>query len=597
MTTLKPRWFHASTFLNSILYITGGTTKDDTGQESILDETLALDFSKPWSIENPLFITTMPRLTIPLTGHSMSVVPTLKHLLVVGGESTGNRTLESILLLDPKAAMTKGDGWAVPTIPTVSSMPPSTATPSSVVAAAPLKKTAPPITPITPANNLQYLRRTYHAAITTGKDGVLIQGGYLMETTSTAVGVANHTIVSSLVTLSPLRGFIPQLTTPVSVASNAPALARHTMTLTTDGRAIILGGMTSQGVLANLTSAYVMNTQSDKATWMEVQLLGKPPDPRMAFTTVMVNSTTLLLYGGTDDFKSAYWVTFYLDLPTWTWSSPKAGGIIPRRWGHTAAMVGNIMVVMFGLSSHQSPDSTPVVLLDTATNTWISRFTPNQMTDPTSNNPTNSGKSKSGSLSVIAILGIAFVFTAVLVIGIFCLLVNQNKRRTRNTLAKENLSHHIPREAIRKQQQSGDPLRSFLNRLRFNSRSNSNSSRHERYISNSKRPSAISPQDHPMSIAAHMTQLGHSPSSLGYPEIVVEHGTGMVPVSGYIYPNQPITDSESLAPPAPIAAVTGRMRMRRKEDQESYGALVVYHDLSSAQKEALSLLKGKQALS
>lgn len=91
-----------------------------------------------------------------------------------------------------------------------------------------------------------------------------------------------------------------------------------------------------------------MDTQSAEASWKEVPLLGKAPDPRMAFSTVMVNSTTLLLYGGTDDFKSAFWVTFYLDLPTWTWSSPEAQGTIPRRWGHTATMVGKTMVVVFG---------------------------------------------------------------------------------------------------------------------------------------------------------------------------------------------------------------------------------------------------------
>ncbi|KAK3837477.1 MAG: hypothetical protein J3R72DRAFT_423614 [Linnemannia gamsii] len=193
---------------------------------------------------------------MPLSGHSMSVVPRLRHLLVVGGESVGSQVLDFILLFDPIAAKS--------------------------------------------------------------------------------------------VTLNPQTGFAPQLTAAVSVAPNAPALARHTMTLTIDGRAIILGGTTAQGILANLTSAYVMDTQSPEAAWKQVPLLGTPPDPRIAFTTVMVNATTLLLYGGTNDFKSAYWVTFYLDLPTWTWSSPMAQGTIPRRWGHTATMVGNTMVVMFG---------------------------------------------------------------------------------------------------------------------------------------------------------------------------------------------------------------------------------------------------------
>ncbi|KAH7060217.1 hypothetical protein BKA57DRAFT_26032 [Linnemannia elongata] len=370
MTSLKPRWFHASTLLNTTLYISGGTTKDSAGLESILDETIALDFSQPWSVDRPMVFTALPQLTIPLTGHSMSVVPNLKHILVVGGESTGNQTLEYILLFDPLSVASGGAGWRVPPIPTATSIPSSTAS-SSPVATRPPKTLPPTVIPSPPStnSNLQYLHRSYHAVITTGKDGILLQGGYQTGTTgvaapgagaTTAAPPANRTmqtIVSSLVTLNPSSGFVPQISAPVSVAPNAPTLARHTMTLTTDGRAIILGGINPQGLLANLTSAYVMDTQSTEAIWKEVPLLGKAPDPRMAFSTVMVNSTTLLLYGGTNDFKSAFWVTFYLDLPTWTWSSPVAQGTIPRRWGHTATMVGKIMVVMFGKKQTTNNDN------------------------------------------------------------------------------------------------------------------------------------------------------------------------------------------------------------------------------------------------
>ncbi|KAF9124485.1 Serine/threonine-protein phosphatase bsl1 [Mortierella sp. 14UC] len=568
---------------------------------------------------------------MPLTGHSMSVVPRLRQLLVVGGESVGGQTLDFLLLLDPVAAKSGSAGWTEPPIPTPSVISSSsTTTPLPAVGTTPPKRppvtVPPPVTP--PSSNLQYLHRANHAAITTGKDGVLIQGGYQTGTTTvapapvpapvpaaiTAPAVVNRTTFSSLVTLNPLTGFAPQLTVPVSVAPNAPALARHTMTLTVDGRAIILGGINQQGILANLTSAYVMDTQSAEAAWQQVPLSGTPPDPRMAFTAVMVNATTLLLYGGTNDFKSAFWVTFYLDLPTWTWSSPMAQGTIPRRWGHTATMVGNTMVVMFGLSSHQAPDLTPVVLLDTTTNTWISRYIPaDHMVDPSNNNNNgdlaNNGKSK-GTLSLPAVLGIGFVFTAGLVVGVFYLLVRRKKRRTRNTIARENMGHHVPRDAIRKQQQQGggssggNPAWRILNRAATRlgigrSSSFSSTGRGGGHKPESQRLSAISPQAHPMSIAAQMTQSGHSPSSLGYPEMVVEHGTGMVPVSSYVYPNQPLTDPQSLAALAPVATratAAGKiMRTRREEQEDGYGALVVYHDLSSAQKGALSLSHGKQA--
>ncbi|KAF9432715.1 Adagio protein 3 [Entomortierella beljakovae] len=197
--------------------------------------------------------------------------------------------------------------------------------------------------------------------------------------------------LTTLKLISNSNSIQPQNTAPVSLAKNPPALARHTMTLTSSGQAIILGGITSQGVLSNLTTAYVMDTQAKEAEWKAIPLQGKAPNPRIGFSTVMVNTTTLLVFGGTPDFKSAYWVTFYLDLPTWTWSSPTPQGDLPHRWGHTSTMVGNIMVVTFGLSFRQSPDKTSVALLDTTTNTWISQFTPlSSLPNPV--NPGDKGK-------------------------------------------------------------------------------------------------------------------------------------------------------------------------------------------------------------
>ncbi|KAF9939822.1 hypothetical protein BGZ65_009311 [Modicella reniformis] len=308
MASIQSRWFHASTLINTTLYFTGGTTTGiNLNKTSMLDETLALDLSQPWSIDKPLF-KTLPPLRIPLSGHSMNKVPGTTRLLVAGGESTSKMTTSPILLYDTIQQNTTSMGW--------------------FWAQLPLRATAS-------------FRRLYHASIDTGKDGILLQGGY--RTT-----VKNGTAISSSITLKSSNNFAPQSTAPVAKAPNPPVLARHTMVLTASGHAIVLGGINSQGVLANLSTAHVMDTKSSSPQWQAMPLLGKPPDPRMAFTTVMVNSTTLLLYGGTEDFKSAYWVAFYLDLPSRTWSSPTAYGTIPRRWGHTATMTGNIMIIAFG---------------------------------------------------------------------------------------------------------------------------------------------------------------------------------------------------------------------------------------------------------
>lgn len=250
----------------------------------------------------------MARIPAPLSGHSLSKVQGATFLLAAGGESS-SPDASHILLFEPSGG---NSAWSTPTLS---------------------------------KNDTASFHRLYHATLSTGKDGALLQGGYL--TTP-----ANLTVVSSLVTLKNTANFRPTSSTPVALAPHAPALARHTMTLTTDGQAVILGGVNSQGQVANLSIAYLLDTQSANDEWKVVPLNGVAPDPRMAFSTVLVNSTTMLVYGGTKDFQSAYSAPFYLDIPSWTWSSPATTGDAPSRWGHTAAMSGSSMVVAFGKSNN-----------------------------------------------------------------------------------------------------------------------------------------------------------------------------------------------------------------------------------------------------
>ncbi|KAG0363286.1 hypothetical protein BG005_001584 [Podila minutissima] len=512
MTTISPRWLHASAVANSTIYISGGTSFESTGREIILAETLALDISKPWSVSNPPFVTLAP-LARPLRGHSMNKMSGIPQIVVVGGESSANDTSSSstILILDTSLPSSKSS-W-----------------------------TAPPNTNTT-------LRRLYHASLTTGKDGALLQGGY--QSTS-----LNRTVVSSLVTLNPKQKYVPQSTAPVSLAPHGPDLARHTMTLTTDGLAVILGGINSNGTVASLTIAHVLDTQADRSEWKIVPLNGTPPDPRMSFTTVLVNSTTMLVYGGTPDFKSAYWVVFYLDLKSWTWSSPAVQGASPRRWGHTATMAGTTMIVAFGQSAHNNPDTNTVALLDTITNTWITEFQPFGTTSSDSD-PVDKKK-----LSLAAVLGITFVVTITIVAGLFIALVRRRRRRTRNTVAREDLGDQTARSAVKRQETSeGHGL--LMNAASFLGMG----SKLKKGGLDSKRGSQTS-NIHPISVAARMLQLGTPATSLGYAEVTVQQGCGMVPVSSYIYPSQPCSVTE--------------------KDEDGLETKVVYHTLSQAQQQAL----------
>ncbi|KAF9203148.1 hypothetical protein BGZ49_006737 [Haplosporangium sp. Z 27] len=511
MSDISPRWFHAAATVNSTIYFTGGTSQDGSGKSIILADTLSLDLSKSWNTDNPPFVS-LGSMTAPLSGHSMNTVQGTAQLLVAGGESSSAQP-PPILIYQTTA----GGSWSAPSLT---------------------------------VNDTASFHRLYHASLTTGKNGALLQGGYLST-------VANGTVISTLVTLNPSNNFKPQSTAPVSLAPGGPALARHTMTLTADGQAVVLGGIDSQGVVANLSLAYVLDTQANNGEWRTIPLLGTPPDPRMSFSTVLVNTTTMLVFGGTADFKSAFSIPYYLDLPSWTWSSPSVQGDGPGLWGHTATMTGSSMVVAFGTSSE--PVTNNIAVLDTITNTWITEFQPFGMTPP----PKQSG----GPLSVGAILGIAFVVTAFIVGGAFHLLVRRRKRRTRNTLARENMSDQTPRSAIKRQATTNLGFFGRLGLIFGFGRSFTTTGN-----SSSKRYSEMPMYSNPMAVVSRMAQMGYSPITLGYPETVVQHGCGQVSVSSYIYPNQACVETE-------------------KEPDDGQETLVVYHMLTQAQQEALKLTK------
>ncbi|KAG0050832.1 hypothetical protein BGZ90_006930 [Linnemannia elongata] len=410
MATVPPRWFHAASSLGSTIYFTGGTTQDSTGKALLLSDTIGLDVSQAWETSSPP-LNTLAEVPATVSGHVMSKISGTTQLLIAGGESTSPLTQASFTYLFE----TKTGSWSV----------------------------VKPATPTLPNHRL------YSAAIATGKDGLLLEGGYLTT-------VANGTFAPSLVSLNPAAKFQPSSTTPVALAANAPALARHTMTLTTDGQAVILGGTSS------------------------------------------------------------------------------------------------------------TPRTENIALLDITSNTWTKRFRPVGQYVPDD----SSNKSK---LSVGAVLGIAFVFTALIVGGAFHLLVRRRKRQTRNTLARQNMGDHTARSAVRSSASNED--RSLFRKLTSllgiggssSSRSRDNSRRSVRY-------SDMQLHSNAMAISSRMTQMGYSPVSLGYPENVVEHGSGQVSVSSYIYPNQACVETE-------------------KQVQDGQETQIVFHTLTQAQQEALKLSK------
>ncbi|KAG0240237.1 hypothetical protein BGW41_007076 [Actinomortierella wolfii] len=514
--------------------------------------------NQPWKASNPPLTAVKP-MPQSQAGHSITRVGEMEGtLLVAGGEiSHANNNGSPILLYTSQT-----DTWDVP---------------------AGLTK-----------NDTQLIRKSHHAVAVTGKDGALLHGGY-ENVGPISANPANNTVVSSLITIKPANQFKPLTTAAVSRAQHSPSLARHAMVRTDSGNAIILGGITPTGQPANMTMAYVMNAIDDAPSWRVQPIQGNAPLPRFDFSAVLLNSSTLLVYGGTRDSKSVVDTrTHYLDINSWTWSSPESSGTPPSqgRWGHTATLAFNgVVVIGFGISDGQQPPDEPITLLDTQTNTWITDYTP--PTTPISPGGSNGSNDNPGTptntpqkkLPFGAVLAIAFLVTIALVGGGFCLLVQRKKRRTRNTLAREVQGDQAPRQALR--HQSSFASESSLSRsLRglFSLGSSATSVGAGRSKRGSGGGSSLalgrssgrdgiyrmSMQTNPMMVQARLTQRGYSPAKLGYPETVTQQGTGLVQVSAYVYPNQACVETE-------------------KDVDDGQETAIVYHSYTQAQKDAIKL--------
>lgn len=206
-----------------------------------------------------------------------------------------------------------------------------------------------------------------------------------------------------------------------------------------------------------------------------------------------------------------------------------------------------------GQSAHNTPDTNNIALLDTTTNTWITEFQPR---GTTSSAPDPADRKQP---SIGAVLGITFVVTVAIVAGLFFVLVRRRRRRTRNTVAREDSGDQTARSAVKRQETSESRGLNATSFLGVGSKSKKGGV--------SKRGSQTSLNAHPISVVARMSQLGTPATNLGYPEVTVQQGSGMVPVSSYIYPNQPCSVKD--------------------KDEDGLETKVVYHTLSKAQQEAL----------
>jgi len=129
-----------------------------------------------------------------------------------------------------------------------------------------------------------------------------------------------------------------------------PPTSRNCHSATTYGKyLIIFGGREGDGSKKILNDVFILDTEKEK--WIQPEIIGDPPNPRMGHTAQLYN-TTIIIHGGWDGFKVLDDLVF-IELQTtmdkikiWT-LEPKAHNF-PARQFHTASIIDDKMYVFGG---------------------------------------------------------------------------------------------------------------------------------------------------------------------------------------------------------------------------------------------------------
>jgi hypothetical protein len=103
--------------------------------------------------------------------------------------------------------------------------------------------------------------------------------------------------------------------------------------------------------------------------WAKVEAKGDVPAERHS-TSIAACGSRVVLFGGTS--TSVAWNEVHvLDTKTWTWTKEGASGVVPSaRWGHTAHMLGNETMVVYGGQDVERGPLADIFLLDVGRMEW-----------------------------------------------------------------------------------------------------------------------------------------------------------------------------------------------------------------------------------
>ncbi|RIA92637.1 hypothetical protein C1645_764600 [Glomus cerebriforme] len=381
-----PRWGHKAVLLRNNLYIYGGKVGDkrksdlsDTSQDS--NQLLILDVSKSFLISDPAWVSRIagPRVAY----HTLSIGGPQNELLVLYGGEYPNTTDEPM----PENPLFYYDTSAE-----------------------------------SPQWNNAGLslgtRRMSHTAVTRLNDSMNYFFG--------GIPIISDPSVSSRLQFQDLFKLDTRnnLWNIQNIDPNTPSgRFHHTATILPDGKMYVIGGYSNEG-LVDISQIYVYDTINAK--WNVQTAVGTLPLARRDHAAAGTHDGKVVIHGGVNvDYTVLYDDVAVLDTTQsqYTWSIKGAGGNIPpKRYSHTATMVGTNMIITFGYLANDVSDNN-IYVLDTTTFTWKENYIPNNLeytdTTPFNTNSNFSQKSSSSKAGVIAGSTIGVIMFFLLLGGLF----------------------------------------------------------------------------------------------------------------------------------------------------------------------------------
>ncbi|KAF9435992.1 hypothetical protein BGZ76_005077 [Entomortierella beljakovae] len=199
-------------------------------------------------------------------------------------------------------------------------------------------------------------------------------GGYINSNNSTSNSTSTNSTSQEPKGLSPVTVGWQKLDESGSQVTDR---SYHTATLIrSNGLLVIIGGVSS-GALTSMSDILVYDTTA--GTWSQQMATGATPPSRRNHVAVATSTGQIYIHGGTDLGATTFFADLaILDTTSWSWSQPAIEGNPPTgRYSHAATMIGSNMIVTFGLTAGDSTNN--IFILDTASNTWQSSYTPNNL--------------------------------------------------------------------------------------------------------------------------------------------------------------------------------------------------------------------------